>query len=365
MSNSPLIQKKRNNLLYKCAIVFFVFLMSVAIFSSFVPASFAGSSDDDSYEDIKAAIKDVAPDWNEGDPLPFIEMYESLGLMQRAAFSWAEAVYEGGVYDETVTKYLVLRLPDENTVLEDIKDNYFMTAVGTISNVLPVAMSLGIGLLCIWFFTDLIGKATADSFTVEHFVKSLMKFVAGYLVISNLININENGAFTGLVPTVINGTADIVESLKGAGFSSGEITLSSPLVSTWYKLYTEYWTAALSVIIDLLLPSIFSTLARVLIRAFALGRIIELAILVLFSPVAVSNIFGDISHDQNYGIKYIKKLAAIELQGLIMYYIILLGTNIQGSMNGANLIGVVAVTCVEAALIARSRNVATEILGVH
>ena len=48
-----------------------------------------------------------------------------------------------------------------------------------------------------------------------------------------------------------------------------------------------------------------------------------------------------------------------------MYYIILLGTNIQGSMNGANLIGVVAVTCVEAALIARSRNVATEILGVH
>lgn len=362
-SLNPLLKNKRNSKLMRCFIIFICFTLFLSVFSFFVP-NLSAEAD---HATLVAAIQAVAPNWDESQPVPVLEMYNSLDSFSQGVFNWVEAIYGGGIYDDIFSKYLSLRLPDENTTASEKSTNYFMNAVNTISGILVLVSSLGVGLLCIWFFVDIIGKATSDSFTPEHFVKSCTKFVAGYLVVSNLIKVDAStGAYTGLVPIIINGTADIVQQFSSVNnFSGGAVSIDSPLVQTWYELYNGNFFTAIGVWVDVLLPSLLSTLAGVIIRAFSLGRIIELALLVVFSPIAVSNLFGDASHDQNYGIKYLKKLAAVELQGLLMYYIIVLGTNMQGAMNGANLIGAVAVVCVEAALIARSRNIATEIFGVH
>ncbi len=365
---NPLLKRQKNAIVNRCIIILFCFVICLTLFSFVIPTLFA--ADDSNVSDIKEAIKQASPSYDGGDTISndvALKMYNALPAPCAAAYNWAEALYGGDAFDEVFTKYLSLRLPTASTTTDDAYKNYFMRAVNTLSPALATMTSLGVGLLCIWFFVDLIAKATADSFTVEHFVKSMMKFVAGYIVLTNLIEPDGSGGYKGLVPIIINGVADIVESLQGSTAGGGAaLMIDSPLVMVWYKLYVGHWlTASLSVILDLLLPSLLTTVSRVLIRAFALGRIIELSLLVIFSPVAISNIFGDASHDQNYGIKFLKKLGAIELQGLIMNYCVLIATNIQGAMNGANVIGAVAIVCVEAALIARSRNIANEIVGVH
>ena len=362
LRHNKLLHPEKDAIRYKnrFIIILLCFICSLLIFSLFTPSLHA-------YKISQAPLTDDEIDTIHSVDSSFTKNHQiaNIDILSSAlpkgtgwAFSWAEVVYGGGNYENLADKYLCLTLePDAPD-----KTNLFLGLFKSVSGAYKIVQGLGVGMLCVWFFVHLLAKTSSDSFNLDSMIKALIKFVVGYFVISKLMNVNADGTYTGLLPTVINGVGSLVQELTG---NINEVPASSNLLRIWLDLYNGSWLDAIGMVGDLLLPSLLGSVARLLIRAFSIGRIIELALLCLFAPIAVSSFFGDASHDQNYGLRYIKKIAAVCLQGAIMYFIVVFGTNLMGEFNGANVVGDVAVVCVEAALFSRSRNIACEILGVH
>lgn len=357
---NPIQKIQRNKFLNRAIIIFLCFAVFLSVFYVLLPIIGLKAQS----QEIIDEIKSIAPDWQVGEEVPLNKMEEVLdgdSGLKWSAFVAAKTVYGGELFTDTINQYLIIKFPQPGEAVEDGAQEYFQKCIGALWDSVPILTSLGIGLLCVWLFIDIIEKTTADSFTVEHFVKCLIKFVVGYIVLSNLL-VKDGEEYTGLIPWLVDGIGDISKELLVAQ-AKGGIDIDNPLVTTWYDLYKGNWLNAIGVYAGLILPTALSYIAQLVLMAFAIGRIVELAILVIFSPVGVSNLFGH--GEQNLGVKYLKKVAAVALQGIIMAYVCYCGSTIQGAMAGWNVISIIAVTCVEAVLVARSRNIANEIVGVH
>lgn len=168
--------------------------------------------------------------------------------------------------------------------------------------VLPIAAVL----LCMHLLIELMDKMTSDSFNAEQFVKLLMKFVFGQIIISNAKD------WSMIFMTV--GTkfmADIQAGLTVTSIGLADITEIVDKMSFWTQI---------GVFAQLMLPLLASFLLRIAVYFMAYSRLIEMVLRAMMSPMGCADVVTGGAHSA--GIRYLKKMLAISLQGAMMLAVI-------------------------------------------
>ena len=174
------------------------------------------------------------------------------------------------------------------------------TLIETIGQVvLPIAAVL----LCMHLLIELMDKMTSDSFNAEQFVKLLMKFVFGQIIISNA--------------TEWSMTFMTVGTKLMADIQAGLTITSIGLAETVEAM--NFWTQ-IGVFAQLMLPLLASFLLRIAVYFMAYSRLVEMVLRAMMSPMGCADVVTGGAHSS--GIRYLKRMLAISVQGAMMLAII-------------------------------------------
>lgn len=229
---------------------------------------------------------------------------------------------------------------------------FFESAYNTF---IPIAIELSI----IYFLIELIETATSGKMTMEVIVKDLMKLALTVMIIQNAFD---------LLKYVANFGDELCTAL---------IKNEGAFNSNFVNSYTDNITNNIEGIAALinLIPAVLKWLALVICsKLIVYGRSIELGVYLSLSPLAFPSIVSQGMDGDAF--KYIKKYAAICLQGAIIGLTIIIGTRINNAkvlpeinMGSGEFIaniggGLIMYLCLLYMLF-QSRRIANEVLGVQ
>lgn len=232
---------------------------------------------------------------------------------------------------------------------EDIKN--LIEIIGQV--VLPIAAVL----LCMHLLIELMDKMASDSFNAEQFVKLLMKFVFGQIIISNatawsitFMTVGTKLMYdiqTGLTITSI-GLADITETVEAMNF----------------------WTQ-IGVFAQLMLPLLASFLLRIAVYFMAYSRLVEMVLRAMMSPMGCADVVTGGAHSS--GIRYLKRMLAISIQGAMMLAVIATASALLAAddifQNGASITDIMflgkylGLMAAMVGLMGTSKSIANEVVG--
>lgn len=279
--------------------------------------------------------------------------------------------------DSTLTKWLYV----------SGKDAHFeeLVAEGGFCEVVFNSLTIFAGvLLLIYLFTSLTDKIMKELASTQVAIKALMELLVasiillhGYSLISGFACIGDN-----IMDFINNGTQDsigvqkdimakaaneykVVILCKAEKDDDGNITgysFSAPYAKTLRKTVkkvgktqeyidesehhegkellpitfaenSEKWKnvieggSYLGCLWQLIIFNVVSMFVKIAAIAAAVGRLIQLAIYICLSPIAIVNVFGEGMHSQ--GIRYFKKVFACSLQGPAMALVIYLSSTLS------------------------------------
>ena len=166
------------------------------------------------------------------------------------------------------------------------------TLIETIGQVvLPIAAVL----LCMHLLIELMDKMTSDSFNAEQFVKLLMKFVFGQIIISNATEWSMTFMTVGTKLM-----ADIQAGLTITSIGLADITETVEAMNFWTQI------------------GVFAQLIAVYFMAYS--RLVEMVLRAMMSPMGCADVVTGGAHSS--GIRYLKRMLAISVQGAMMLAII-------------------------------------------
>lgn len=229
---------------------------------------------------------------------------------------------------------------------------FFESAYNTF---IPIAIELAI----IYFLIELIETATSGKMTMEIIVKDLMKLALTVMIIQNAFDLLKYVAnFGDTLCTILVEN----ESVFGGNFVNS---------------YTDNITNNIDGIAALanVIPAVLKWLALVICsKLIVYGRSIELGVYLSLSPLAFPSIVSQGMDGDAF--KYVKKYAAICLQGVIIGLTVIIGTRINNAkvlpeinMGSGEFIaniggGLIMYLCLLYMLF-QSRRIANEVLGVQ
>ena len=224
-----------------------------------------------------------------------------------------------------------------------------------IRNISDSMLVIGRIFCLLYFLISLMESATRDSFTVEVFLKSLIKLIVIF-VIFDPNTISSIVEFIGGIESKV-----MFRINKALDTSMGGI--STELESLMWKIkYNGIWSG-IGMIIEGGLFAITSLVSIAVVLLVAFGRAIEIAIYQAMLPLGMSSIYNGGLNSP--GFRYIKKLLALYLQGAIMYITVFIGSSItliKDPVIGTLITVVVALAT--AMIVARSKGIANDIVGV-
>lgn len=230
-------------------------------------------------------------------------------------------------------------------------------------------------LLLIYLFTSLTDKMIKELASTQVAIKALMELLVasiillhGYSLVSgfacigdNVINFILKGDKSTVALDVMQGAADEygVVFVYNKNENTGKYKFYAPYADTlrdtikqidgtrshyntddgvilpqnesiknhtkWDKYFDANEGKFASALMKLMLLNLVSTFIGIAAIAAAVGRLIQLAVYVCLSPIAIVNIFGEGMHSQ--GIRYFKKIFACSLQGPAMAIILYLSAD--------------------------------------
>ena len=171
--------------------------------------------------------------------------------------------------------------------------------------------------VCIYFMIEVIDKLTSERFNAEVFIKMLMKLVFSVIIVSNAsawaIKIMNFGTDFALA-VVGEFKAETVIKLKESFFDSGGIG----------NIFNQ-----LGLIVSLLLPFIAAFIIKIAVYFICYGRTIEMGVRSAFAPIGCADLMTGGANSN--GVRYLKSLFAVALQGAVMIGVVFVSSNIIGS----------------------------------
>lgn len=157
-------------------------------------------------------------------------------------------------------------------------------------------------LLTMHLLIELMEKMTNDSFSSDQFIKLLIKFVFGIIIISHATEwsiqfMNIGAKLTNDIMTEITVTKITVDIPDKTGFLE---TIGTMLI--------------------LAIPLLVSFLLKVAIFFISFSRIIEMILRAMFAPIGCADVVSGGSHSA--GIRYLKRMLAISIQGALMVAVV-------------------------------------------
>ena len=233
-----------------------------------------------------------------------------------------------------------------------LNNPFFKTAYETF---IPIAIELAI----IYFLLELIENATSGKMTTEVIVKGLMKLAFTVMIIQNAFE---------LLKYIANFGDELCNALLAneSNFSNNFVNASVASVNNGW----EFIAKLLAIIPAAIKWFILIICSKLIIY----GRSIELGVYLSLSPLAFPSIVSQGMDGDAF--KYVKKYAAICLQGAIIALTVIVGTRINNSrvipevnMGSGEFIaniggGLIMYLCLLFMLF-QSRRISNEVMGVQ
>ena len=264
-----------------------------------------------------------------------------------------------GVYDATKWRYVgVAALFDNNT--EMFKSDWLMNQTGGkmqdyIKDISSAVLVIGRMFCLLYFLLSLMESATRDSFTIEIFIKSFAKFALIFVIFS-----------PSTIATITEFMAAIEDNMLG--LINGGATSSYEELGKYVEIIaTNNMIENIGLLLGNLIIGIGCQAAILVIYFVIFGRTLELAIYTSLLPVGMASIYNGGLNSP--GFRYVKKCFALYIQGAIIFIITILSsalTNRTGSTGNAiiNCFYTILLMFTTAALIARSKSIANDVMGV-
>ena len=270
------------------------------------------------------------------------DSYDYGSAISKTAMDRIHSVYSGIDYMDTFQTFINVDFDDTGNIFYKL----WNSDMSGLSGLYDIAKIIGVGMCVLFFLMDLLRKATDDALTAKAFVMSLCRLLLGYWLILNLFD------GEAIIPLFVRlfSTGIIEGSFSNSVITYGELAELQTIADMEFM-------EALGGLWDTITPSLCVTLSKAIVVANALGRIVELYVLCVFAPIGVANVFS--GRGDSAGVRYIKKIIAVALQGAIMLAILVAMSTIQMQVTGLE----VAFAFASAALISRSRSIANEIIS--
>lgn len=267
-------------------------------------------------------------------------------------------VLTGAEFTEMIHDWLVIDFTFDNSKWNSSTNGgHFGYLYSTLNGTFGTTVrTIGIGLLVLYFLLALLERATSDNFTVEVGIKLFVKLIAGYMLIDFLLpSKNSDGLIAGILNLFSFGDV----------WKKGEPQNIVPSVSVYnevMEIYNGNSAVALAKLIRMGAPAIVRWIMKIACLGTAIGRILEATLLVVFSPIAVANIFNSSTAGNSSGVRYLKRIAAVALQGAIIGASLTMIEAFIWHNNSWNAFVNLAVMFAGTSFIGKSRSIATEIV---
>ena len=234
-----------------------------------------------------------------------------------------------------------------------IQDEAYVVVEGISSAI----MVIGKMFCVLYFLLSLIDSATQDSFTLESFIKSFAKLVIIYIVFDphTMQAISNFGAGLEdlLLDSVIQGTTNS---------HYGELAEYILLMED------ESWLKCLGYLFENSVFSLTMLVSIIVVLCVSFGRAVELVVYQALLPLGMGSIYNGGLNSS--GFRYVKKWIALYIQGAIMLIVMILGHMIGTAWHsipilyGASGLYDVVMALATAMIIARSKSIANDVMGV-
>lgn len=273
-----------------------------------------------------------------------------------------------------------------------------------LTNVMGICMAFAASLCIAFGIGDILQQATEKSASTEALWRSFLKMCIGLFIIYNCLYIAAVIIYTGdvILTAALNATTGAgaaetdtyrthmamwlsVSSIeKSGGFSllaktagsgnAGVFSTAFNAAVAWVGNQMPTVLAGLSATIGGPVISLITKLAGSAIISFIISLTvyavaIDIGVRFVFTPLAVADLFSE--RFRSTGVRWLKSLAAAALQGVIIYVIVIVGTQLREILeSGAAIPGFSPVTsCIVnltmIGLFAKSGNIAREVIGTH
>jgi len=232
-------------------------------------------------------------------------------------------------------------------------------SVSLINNISEsVAQPIGAVLLTIYLVLELMEKLTTDNFSAEQFVKLLIKFAFGQIIITNITGwsfmfMNAGVSFMMQIVDASGGISQATVDMGGIDNSLGGIIKGIALIA------------------QLIIPFLISAVLRVAIYFMGFGRALEMILRSMMAPIGCADVITGGTNSS--GIRYMKRMLGISLQGGIMIAIIaasalfinelLVGEGVFTIGNTVFLMKYLGVVAAMVGILGQSKSIAFEIVG--
>lgn len=209
--------------------------------------------------------------------------------------------------------------------------NLLVTYDGVINVMFGVAASL----MVIYFFQSLIDQASRDMFSLEKLIVAFIKMLVAFSVMVYLPDILQlilrlGGAFTAVIEEAASATDDasVAETLRDN-----------------YRNYFSSFThiiAGIGYVLTLIIPWIICLVCELMAKFIIISNGVMFGARMIFSPVAISQLFEDGSRSS--GMKYLKGLFADAISFSVILLIMLVANSFALSAfeGGAEIANMVA-----------------------
>lgn len=224
---------------------------------------------------------------------------------------------DGGVLQWLLTSTFMDALINysNNRLLEEMKI-WFPKAVTDIcdsrlSSLIDIMVPIAIGIMTIYFLIDLMSKSTTSNFSMEIFVRSFIKYVIGFALISNC------DALAGGI--IAFGDALVAEMPNTGDFkySSNSVELLKYLQT--HSVLQGGYTLAWRLLTKALLQALMSCIVNLMVKFVVYNRAIKIFIYRVLLPISIADIFGKGLHQGALG--PIKRLLGLAVQYPMVYII--------------------------------------------
>ena len=271
--------------------------------------------------------------------------------------STAKFIY--GIYGDTLLSDMtgVLTLSDESDDL--------INAIWSVSEaIFNVLLPIGIGIILIYFMTDMIDKSSREQLSLEIFLRSVIKLLFGLMIILSGFQLVKGFVQLG------GGITDLISSKAGTGAledtTANEIGMGYLDQVVDSANWIECAWISFTLRMDLFLVDISYKIFKIVVMVLAYGRMLEIGIRAACAPIGLSDfVTQGISGN---AFKYLKKLIAVGLQGGLILIVLSIYENLSTALansdaGGSNLLTLV-VMFTTITLLLKSQSFADNIMGV-
>lgn len=221
----------------------------------------------------------------------------------------------------------------DNSILKYIT-NTFPSAVTTVcqpsivSKIDGIITPIAILIMSIFFFVDLLSKSVSANFTTEVFIRSFIKYIIGFALVTNANKLGGGIVSFGdaLVAEITSkiSPVDVLNDLQTA-------KLNSYMKSHLAELMILGNSVVSKLIIKWIANLLITTLMQLMVSIVAYMRAIQIFIYRALLPMAVADIFGGGIY-KGAG-KHIKRLLGLALQYPMVYIIAVLYSLFTNAIN--------------------------------